>query len=213
MLAINALQAGVLKQVDLTLAAGQSMALLGASGSGKTTLLNAIAGNLSYQGDIMIDGQVMNRIPAWRRPCRYLNQQLYLLPYLSVGGNLKLAQYASGQPRHEADIDALLTQLEIGHLKRRRISQISGGEQQRVALARALISKPKLLLLDEPFSRLDWATRHKLWAVLKQLQQAQSITTLMVTHEPKEAETLADVIWHIEDGVLLPNAALIGGAT
>lgn len=205
MLAIKALQAGVLKGVDLSLATGQCMALLGASGSGKTTLLNAIAGNLPYEGQIHVDGQLMNPVPAWRRPCRYLNQQLYLLPYLSVAGNLKLAQYASGQPRHEADIDALLAQLEIGHLKRRRIQHISGGEQQRVALARALISQPKLLLLDEPFSRLDWATRHTLWSVLKQVQQAQGMTTLMVTHEPKEAAALADVVWHIHQGVLQPK--------
>lgn len=203
MLTIKGLRSGVLQNVDFHVAAGQCVALLGASGSGKTTLLNAIAGNMPYTGHIHIDGQTMAGTPAWRRPCRYLNQQLYLLPYLSVLGNVKLAQYASGQPRNEGDIDALLAQLEIGHLKHRRIQQISGGEQQRVALARALISKPRLLLLDEPFSRLDWPTRHTLWTVLRQVQQCQTITTLMVTHEPKEAEALADRTWQLREGVLI----------
>ena len=91
-------------------------------------------------------------LPVWKRPCRYLNQRLWLFPWLTVLGNLRLAQYAAGLKRDKSQALALLDKMQVAHLAARFPHQISGGEQQRVALARALISPPALLLLDEPFS-------------------------------------------------------------
>jgi len=173
---------------------GACTALTGPSGSGKTTLLNAIAGTVPYQGDIYFDGKTINAVPPWQRPCRYLNQRLYLFPYLTVAGNLGLAQRAAGQPRSEQKQMAILEDMGIAHLAHCYPRQISGGEQQRAALARAMISRPRLLLLDEPFSNLDRDTRSRLWEIVRELRQ-HGVTIVLVTHDLKEAAFLADTQW------------------
>lgn len=196
MLTINQLSSGILQNIHLHLTTSDWVAVVGASGSGKTTLLNAIAGYIPYQGDIILNGENINTLPAWKRNCRYLNQRLYLFPHKTVSGNLALAQKT---PSKHAQIE-LLHQLNIAHLIDRYPHQLSGGEQQRVALARVLIGKPDLLLLDEPFSSLDWDTRKHLWAILKQLKHTFSISTLIVTHEPKEADYLTERQLYLEHG-------------
>ena len=201
MLKIENLSAGILRHISLTVAEGESVAIIGQSGSGKTTLLNCIAGYLPYQGEIFIDQQSMNQRPAWQRPCRYLNQRLYLFPHKTVGGNLSIMNNKISRQQQLA----LLQQLNIDHLIDLLPSQISGGEQQRAALARALIETPKLLLLDEPFSSLDWHTRKHLWQQLTNFTTAHRITTLLVTHEPREAEFLAQRQIQIAQGALLTD--------
>uniref|UniRef100_UPI001E3FCE56 ATP-binding cassette domain-containing protein n=2 Tax=Morganellaceae TaxID=1903414 RepID=UPI001E3FCE56 len=191
MLTIHSLTTGILTEVSLHLEQGGCLGISGSSGSGKTTLLNAIAGYTGYTGDIVLANQNMNKLPVWQRPCRYLNQRLYLFPFLTVKQNLWLAQYAAKQKRSKEKEIALLEQMGIAHLATRYPSQISGGEQQRVALARALISQPKLLLMDEPFSSLDWETRYQLWELIISLKK-QQITMIIVTHEPRELQALAD---------------------
>lgn len=188
MLKIEKLQAGILQQVSLCVAKGECVAVVGESGSGKTTLLNAIAGYIDYKGEISLAQKNLNVLPPWQRNCRYLNQRLYLFPHKSVAGNLMLAK--SDASREEQL--ALLEKLKIAHLIDRYPHQLSGGEQQRAALARALIQPPDLLLLDEPFSYLDWQTREHIWHEVKSLLEALQITTLLVTHEPKEADFLAE---------------------
>ncbi|MGV3070433.1 ATP-binding cassette domain-containing protein, partial [Proteus mirabilis] len=165
----------------------------------------AIAGYTGYTGNIVLANQNMNKLPVWQRPCRYLNQRLYLFPFLTVKQNLWLAQYAAKQKRSKEKEIALLEQMGIAHLATRYPSQISGGEQQRVALARALISQPKLLLMDEPFSSLDWETRYQLWELIISLKK-QQITMIIVTHEPRELQALADKTLLLSNGKIVQES-------
>ncbi|EEI49046.1 TPA: ABC transporter ATP-binding protein [Proteus mirabilis] len=205
MLTIHSLTTGILTEVSLHLEQGGCLGISGSSGSGKTTLLNAIAGYTGYTGDIVLANQNMNKLPVWQRPCRYLNQHLYLFPFLTVKQNLWLAQYAAKQKRSKEKEIALLEQMGIAHLATRYPSQISGGEQQRVALARALISQPKLLLMDEPFSSLDWETRYQLWELIISLKK-QQITMIIVTHEPRELQALADKTLLLSNGKIVQES-------
>ncbi|HCH49389.1 MAG TPA: iron ABC transporter ATP-binding protein [Proteus sp.] len=191
MLEINSLTTGILNNISLNVITGECLGVSGTSGSGKTTLLNAIAGYTNYLGDIILDNKNINQQPVWLRSCRYLNQRLYLFPFMTVAQNLWLAQYGAKQKRNKDREIEILEQMGIAHLSARYPNQISGGEQQRVALARALISQPKLLLLDEPFSSLDWETRYQLWDIIIALK-TKRMTMIMVTHEPREIEALAD---------------------
>lgn len=199
MLQIQDLQVGILKHLHLHLPKGECVALVGQSGSGKTTLLNAIAGYVDYQGHIQLGQKNLDTCPPWQRNCRYLNQRLYLFPHKTVAGNLLLAKPCTSRAEQ---ID-LLRKLKIDHFIDRYPAQLSGGEQQRAALARALIHVPDLLLLDEPFSSLDWTTREHIWRMLKSLIQEYQITTLLVTHEPKEADYLADRQLRLHQGQLI----------
>ena len=99
MLRVENVTTRILQGISFRVPEGRCVAIAGPSGSGKTTMLNAIAGALPYQGTIYLAGQRLDDLPPWQRPCRYLNQRLYLFPYLTVRGNLALAQYAAGLPR------------------------------------------------------------------------------------------------------------------
>lgn len=184
MLIVQNLQTNILKSISFSIEKSECLSVVGESGSGKTTLLNAIAGYIDYSGSILWNNQVLENNPPWKRNFRYLNQRLYLFPHKTVRGNLILANPSAS----DAEQQILLSELKIDHLINRYPHQLSGGEQQRVALARALIYRPDLLLLDEPFSSLDWPSRKDIWKVLKNLIQTNEITTILVTHEPKEAE-------------------------
>ena len=182
MLIVQKLQTNILKSISFSIEKSECLSVVGESGSGKTTLLNAIAGYIDYSGSILWNNQVLENSPPWKRNFRYLNQRLYLFPHKTVRGNLILANPSSSDDEQQT----LLSDLKIEHLINRYPHQLSGGE--RVALARALIYRPDLLLLDEPFSSLDWSSRKDIWKVLKNLIEAGEITTILVTHEPKEAE-------------------------
>jgi len=184
MLIVQNLQTNILKSISFSIEKSECLSVVGESGSGKTTLLNAIAGYIDYSGSILWNNQVLESSPPWKRNFRYLNQRLYLFPHKTVRGNLILANPSSFDDEQQT----LLSDLKIEHLINRYPHQLSGGEQQRVALARALIYRPDLLLLDEPFSSLDWSLRKDIWKVLKNLIEGGEITTILVTHEPKEAE-------------------------
>ncbi|OOF56809.1 ATP-binding cassette domain-containing protein [Rodentibacter genomosp. 2] len=199
MLQIEQLQVGILKNVSFYLEKGECLSVVGQSGSGKTTLLNAIAGYKDYSGFILLNRQNLALFAPWKRNCRYLNQRLYLFPHKTVSGNLTLANpKASMEEKHR-----LLTALHIEHLMERYPYQLSGGEQQRAALARALIHLPDLLLLDEPFSSLDWQSRQAIWKILKSFIQTHQITTLLVTHEPREADYFSDKQIRLHQGKLI----------
>ncbi len=192
LLRLTDISGGLLRGVSLDIPEGACLGVGGPSGSGKTTLLRIIAGTLPHGGRTEYAGRDITGLPPWQRPFRRLDQRLYLFPYLTVNGNLRLAQYAAGQPDDPARRVGVLDRMGIAHLAGRLPRQISGGEQQRAALARAVVGAPRLLLLDEPFSSLDWELRERLWDVLRDIRAAYGVTMLLVSHEPRELDALAD---------------------
>jgi len=199
-LELQHINAGILKDVSLCLPCVRCLAVSGPSGSGKTTLLNVIAGNRAYSGRINYMNKNIDGVPSWKRGFRYLNQRLYLFPYLTIDANLALAQYAAGKKMDKRERRACLAAFEIEHLASRKPQLISGGEQQRAALARALIGSPKLLLLDEPFSSLDWSLKTRLWEKLIEIKK--TLPVILVSHEPKEIDALADECVYLENGII-----------
>lgn len=184
----------VLAPLDLTLAPGEAVAVLGPSGAGKSTLLRIVAGLLPHRGRVFLGDEPMTGRAPHRRPIGYMSQDLHLFPHLSVAGNLHLPLLFTGLTRAErtARVAQTLETCAIAHRATRRPAHLSGGERQRAALARALVRGPRLLLLDEPFSSLDPATRRTLWRDLNTLRRAAGMTALIVTHDAEEAAALAD---------------------
>jgi molybdate transport system ATP-binding protein len=198
---------------------GELHALVGPSGSGKTTALRTIAGLSNAQtGKIECDGSIWfeaNEIqgittalsPA-QRSCGFLFQQYALFPHLSALENVCIPLYNSvpALSDRKSLAQEWLDRMGIGELSDRMPNQLSGGQQQRVALARALARSPKILLLDEPFSAIDAPTRQSLYKTLAQLRRDLSIPILLVTHDLREADLLADRITVIDQGVGLQTA-------
>lgn len=192
----------VLRQVDLTLDAGELVAVVGPSGAGKSTLLGLLAGQLEP------DAGTVLRPEAHGRATRTVFQQPHLLPWRTAAANIRLGlEYRAngGQGRRTAAmderVDEIVGQLGLQGLSARLPEQLSGGQAQRVAVARALIADPELLLLDEPFSALDPVSRHDVGVWLRHLHERLGLTTLLVTHDLAEALTLADRV-----AVLRPGA-------
>ena len=181
--------------VDLTFADGEFFGLLGPSGSGKTTLLRAIAGFIDLDvGEIRIDGTDISRIPVHQRNIGMVFQNYALFPHMSVAENIAFGLDVRGVPT--ADIKQRVAEsldlVRLSGLDQRRPKQLSGGQQQRVALARALVTRPKVLLLDEPLSALDKHLRQEMQVELRRIQRQIGITTIFVTHDQEEALTLSD---------------------
>ncbi len=201
LLSARNISGGILRAISFDLEEGACLAICGPSGSGKTTLLNSIAGIREHSGDIFYKGRNINGLRPWQRPFRYLSQRLYLFPYLTIEGNLRLAQFAARQKRQNCRRAEMLESMGIAHLAKKYPAQVSGGEQQRAALARALIGAPQLLLLDEPFSSLDWELREKLWIALLEVKRRLAFSVLLVSHEPREAAALAGGRLRLENGI------------
>lgn len=185
----------VVNHINLTIQTGKLTALLGASGSGKSTLLNIITGLLSPDcGEIRLNGQLQNHLPPEKRQIAMMFQDFALLPHLNVWQNATFGLRLRGMDKKTAyhTILPLLDEVGLTHAIDRSISQLSGGEKQRVALARALAGKPKLLLLDEPFSSLDTHLRAQLQILTRYLIQQYHIPAILVTHDPDEACFMAD---------------------
>ena len=174
-------------------APGKITAILGPSGSGKSTTLAMLAGLIDPDGgSVLLDGTDITRLPAERRDFGLVFQNYSLFPHLSVVENVEFGLRVRGIGRVERSRRALaaLEQVHIPHLAKRRIHQVSGGEQQRVALARALAFTPSLLLLDEPLSALDAKLREGLREELGRLLNELSLTAIYVTHDQIEAMSL-----------------------
>jgi iron(III) transport system ATP-binding protein len=191
----------VLRGVDLDVPAGSFTAILGPSGSGKTTLLRILAGfDRMDAGSVVIGGQVMEDgrrfVRAQRRGIGYVPQEGALFPHLTVADNVGF-----GMPRRERKQIAHLVELVgLEGLERRYPHQLSGGQQQRVALARALAIKPKVVLLDEPFSSLDASLRDGVRRDVAHILAEANATTILVTHDQDEALGLADQIAVLNEG-------------
>jgi len=191
--------------VDLEIARGELFALLGGSGCGKTTLLRLIAGFAQAQtGQVLLDGQDVAALPPWKRDVGMVFQSYALWPHMTVAQNVAFGLEERRRPR--AEVTAKVTQaLELVGLSayaQRRPSQLSGGQQQRVALARTIAIEPKVLLLDEPLSNLDARMRVSVRRDLRELQQRLGLTTIFVTHDQEEANTICDRIAVMEAGAI-----------
>ena len=193
----------VVDRVDLVVEPGTLTALLGPSGCGKTTTLKVVAGLLpAVSGDVRIDGASVLRLPAEKRPVAMVFQQPLLFPHLSVGDNVGfgLRMRRVAKPERRRRVIEALELVRLGELAERRVGEMSGGQEQRVALARALVTEPRVLLLDEPFSALDASLRVEIRDLVRGLQQQLGLTTLFVTHDQEEAVALADQIVLLTDG-------------
>jgi putative spermidine/putrescine transport system ATP-binding protein len=192
-----------LDDVSLLVRRGELMTLLGPSGCGKTTLLNLVGGFLMPDsGEIAIDGQRVTDVSAYRREIGITFQNYALFPHMNVAANvgygLRMRRVAKAEiARRVADALALI---KLAGLEDRKPSQLSGGQQQRVALARALVIRPKVLLLDEPFSALDRNLRASMQVELKEIQRKLGVTTIFVTHDQSEALSLSDRIAVMAEG-------------
>ena len=180
--------------LDLTVAPGQTVAVLGPSGSGKSTLLKMIAGlEAQDAGRIAFNGADLAGVPPERRGFALMFQDFALFPHLNVQDNVAFGLVEQGQPKALARSNALqmLSVFGLAAHARQKVWKLSGGEQQRVALARALITAPRLLLLDEPFSALDAELRASLREEFAQRISAAGMTTVLVTHDETEARVMA----------------------
>jgi ABC-type Fe3+/spermidine/putrescine transport system ATPase subunit len=198
---------GLLRNVNLVVQPGETVAILGASGSGKSTLLKIVAGLEPVDsGTVRFAGQDMTGLPPEQRHFALMFQDFALFPHLNVQDNVAFGLIEQGQAKAQARAQAweLLKRFGLEAFASSRIARMSGGEQQRVALARALITRPRVLLLDEPFSALDTELRTSLREEFRQRIATQNIATLLVTHDESEARALSQRCFRLADGVLKP---------
>ena len=185
-----------IKGLNLKIKSGEYCCLLGPSGCGKTSLLRMIAGHEEIsEGDILLGNKRLNGLTPANRGTSMMFQSYALFPHLSVLDNVAFALKIKGMPKAERyDIaQKFIDMVRMSEFSNRLPDQLSGGQKQRVALARALITKPKILLLDEPLSALDPALRIDMRAELKQMQRELGITFIHVTHSQDEALALATI--------------------
>lgn len=180
-------------------------AILGSTGSGKTVLMEAIAGACSWNtGEILLDGKRANSLPVQQRHLGILYQDYALFPHMTVRENVEYGLRARKIGGNEARkrVDRLLASFGIDGIADRYPGIISGGEAQRTALARALVLEPEILLLDEPFSALDPATKRQMYSVMREVHERFDCTIVFVTHDFAEARILADRVGIVLDGSL-----------
>ncbi|WP_342640387.1 ABC transporter ATP-binding protein [Rhodoligotrophos ferricapiens] len=180
--------------------------LLGPSGCGKTTLLRMIAGfEFPTTGEILLHGEDIAPLPPYRRPVNTVFQNYALFPHMTVAENIAFGLQMLGRPKAEVEarVSEMLRLVKMEPLRNRKTSQISGGQQQRVALARALAPSPKVLLLDEPLSALDYKLRKEMQVELKRLQRETGITFIFVTHDQEEALTMSNRLAVMSAGRIL----------
>jgi spermidine/putrescine transport system ATP-binding protein len=187
----------ILKNVSLEVHEGEFLTLLGPSGCGKTTLLRLIAGfDEALSGEIYIHGQCITELPPQKRDVHTVFQSYALFPHLNVFENIAFALRCKKTPESEvqARVTEALSRVQLESFGSRSIQQLSGGQQQRVAIARAIINRPKVLLLDEPLSSLDYRLRKAMQYELKNLQKDLNMTFIFVTHDQEEALSMSDRI-------------------
>ncbi|WP_246102151.1 ABC transporter ATP-binding protein [Methylobacterium terricola] len=191
------------RDVSLAIRPGEIVSFLGPSGCGKTTTLRMIAG-LEHPdaGEIRIGGGLVNDVAPWKRNIGMVFQNYALFPHMSVAENVAfgLAMRREGRAEIDAKVAAAMAQVRLTPLADRRPSQLSGGQRQRVALARAIVTRPSVLLLDEPLAALDRKLREQMQVEIRQLQREVGITTVFVTHDQEEALTLSDRVVVMEAG-------------
>ena len=193
----------LLTDITFRVKTGETVCLLGASGSGKSTLLRMIAGlEPPDSGQILFDGVELGDTPAHLRDFALVFQDYELFPHLNVFDNVAFGLRMRKVPplEIEARVGALLAQMNMDGFARRSVTDLSGGEQQRVALARALITRPRLLMLDEPLGALDRSLKEELLGELRTTLRKTKVPAIYVTHDQEEAFAIADRILLLHDG-------------
>ena len=194
-----------LRDLSLEVADGEYFVILGASGAGKTLLLETIAGRYRLGGGrIELDGQDVSALLPERRNIGFVYQNYELFPHLSVEQNIAFGLKYKGCAKHErrARAQEMLEILSLGHVRQNYPGTLSGGEKQRTAIGRSLVLSPRLLLLDEPMSSLDYMTKQSVKNSIKQVHRQFSPMVLHVTHDIEEALFFADRIGIIKDNTM-----------
>ena len=200
--------------------AGGLTALFGRSGSGKTSLVNVIAGLIRpARGRVVLDGEALTDtergvfVPARRRRIGYVFQEGRLFPHMTVRQNLLYGRWFAPKGGRPGEIDRVIGLLGIGALLERRPANLSGGEKQRIAIGRALLSRPRLLVMDEPLASLDEARKAEILPYIERLRDAAGVPIVYVSHAIPEVTRLADTMIVLSDGSVAaagPTAAIMG---
>lgn len=194
-----------LEEIEFEIEKAEFICLLGKSGSGKSTLLKIVAGlDKDYKGEVNLENEDIESARKSGKISMVFQEDL-LLPHLDVFENiafgLRIAKYNSDEIRRR--VEEILKRLELDDKKYKYPNELSGGERQRVSIGRALVTEPKLLLMDEPFSALDYNLKKAMQKLVKNLQKELRVTTLFITHDRDEAFTLGDRLGIMENGKLI----------
>ncbi|HAW33216.1 MAG TPA: spermidine/putrescine ABC transporter ATP-binding protein PotA [Alphaproteobacteria bacterium] len=195
----------VLDDIDLQVNDGEFLTLLGPSGCGKTTTLRLIAGfERPTTGKIVMGGKEISRVPPNRRAVNMVFQQYALFPHMTSFDNVAFGLKMKGLPKDEIEVEVFsaLEKVKMNMFSLRYPSELSSGQQQRIAIARAFVNNPKILLLDEPLSALDYRLRQEMQIELKELQRALGMTFVYVTHDQEEALAMSDRVAVLNEGMV-----------
>jgi spermidine/putrescine transport system ATP-binding protein len=198
-------RATAVDRLSLEIAAGEFFSILGPSGCGKTTTLRMLAGFIvPDEGEILLAGKSVTRVPPYRRDVNTVFQSYALFQHLDVAGNVAFGLRRRKVPRAEIArrVGRMLELVRLSDRASSKPTELSGGQQQRVALARALVNMPAVLLLDEPLGALDLKLRREMQIELKTIQREVGVTFVFVTHDQEEALTMSDRIAVLNEGVL-----------
>ena len=194
-----------LKDFELEVEGGEFIGLLGPSGCGKTTALNCFAGLLEPDaGDIELDGESILSVPSERRRFGMVFQNYALFPHLSIARNVSFGLEMEGVGKTEVRerVEEVLSLVHLEEHRDKYPAQLSGGQQQRVALARAVVTRPRIILMDEPLSNLDAKLRLEMRTEIRRLHQTLGLTTIYVTHDQEEALSLSDRVVLMRGGTI-----------
>ena len=190
---------------NLEVQRGEFVTFLGPSGCGKTTTLRMIAGfEMPTEGEILLNGKDISKLPPNKRPINTVFQRYALFPHLNIYDNIAFGLKLKKLPKAEIEkkVKKALEMVDLEGFEDRRVQTLSGGQQQRIAIARSLVNEPEILLLDEPLGALDLKMRKEMQLELKEMHERLGITFIYVTHDQEEALTMSDRIAIMHDGVM-----------
>ncbi|MFZ7230415.1 ABC transporter ATP-binding protein [Avibacterium avium] len=196
-------QQNILQNLNLSIENDDIVCLLGASGCGKTTLLKGIAGLIPlHSGKIYLQGKDISQLEPNQREIGLIFQDYALFPHLTVGENILFGLHQKSSQEQQKTLQKMTALVRLQGLEKRYPHELSGGQQQRVAIARALACRPKLLLLDEPFSNIDSQVRHQMIEEIRTILKQQHIPAIFVTHSKEEAFLFADKLAIMDKGLI-----------
>ncbi|MGV3128795.1 ABC transporter ATP-binding protein [Staphylococcus simulans] len=191
----------VLKDINLDIENGEIVALLGPSGCGKTTLLNMILGLTEVtSGEIHFNHSPIHHVPMQKRGFNIVFQDYCLFPHLNARDNIMYGLNNLKKDPNTKEVSDLIELLELRPHLYKKIHELSGGQKQRVSIARTIVMEPKVLLMDEPLSALDGMIKERIKDMIIKVAKSLNLTTIIVTHDPEEALTMADKIVVIQEG-------------